>query len=241
MRNRSDRLGGLERALWALGLGLAGWYGMVSAEAWIYQARQRAALEKLVAARADGRTAEEYSADSGAASDDAALDMPAEARVPGLLPGDPPPALGPTPPGSATQRPSHRRPPGRQLIGQLDIPRLKLSVAVVAGDDDATLRVAVGYLPYTSLPWEGGNTALAGHRDTFFRPLRDISAGDEIRLLTPNGELRYHVRKIFVVEPDAVWVLDAQPDATLTLITCFPFSAVGSAPWRFVVQAVRVG
>ena len=125
-------------------------------------------------------------------------------------------------------------------IGRLDIPRIGLSVAVAEGDDEKTLNVAVGHLPDTSLPWQEGNTALAGHRDTFFRPLRRIQAGDEIRFATRHGTFRYRVVRHMVVEPDALWVLDASPTAALTLITCYPFDYVGPAPRRFIVHAERV-
>ena len=125
-------------------------------------------------------------------------------------------------------------------IGRLEIPRLGLSVVVVEGDDESTLKVAVGHLPDTPLPWQEGNTALAGHRDTFFRPLRSIQAGDEIRFATRHGTFRYRVTRHTVVEPDDLRVLDASPAAALTLITCYPFNFVGPAPRRFIVHAERM-
>lgn len=125
-------------------------------------------------------------------------------------------------------------------IGRLEIPRFGLSVVVAEGDDENTLKVAVGHLPDTSLPWQEGNTALAGHRDTFFRPLRRIQVGDEIRLVTGRGTFRYRVSRHTVVDPDALWVLDASPAAALTLITCYPFDYVGPAPRRFIVHAERL-
>jgi sortase A len=127
-----------------------------------------------------------------------------------------------------------------ESIGRLEIPRIGLSAVVAEGDDDNTLKVAVGHLPDTPLPWEEGNTALAGHRDTFFRPLRRIRVGDDIRLATPRGDFRYRVTRHTVVDPDEVWVLDASSGAALTLITCYPFGFVGPAPRRFVVHATRI-
>jgi len=127
------------------------------------------------------------------------------------------------------------------LIGELEIPRLKLSVVVVEGDDEDTLKVAVGHLPDTPLPWQAGNSALAGHRDTFFRALEGIRLGDEMRLATPQRELRYRVERTLVVEPDDLSVLEPSPEPRLTLITCFPFSYIGNAPHRFIVQARRIG
>ena len=126
-------------------------------------------------------------------------------------------------------------------IGRLDIPRIGLSVVVAEGDHEQTLNVAVGHLPDTPLPWQEGNTALAGHRDTFFRPLRRIQAGDEIRFATRRGTFRYRVIRHTVVEPDELWVLDASSAAALTLITCYPFDFVGPAPRRFIVHAERIG
>lgn len=125
------------------------------------------------------------------------------------------------------------------LIGSLKIPRLKLSAMVVEGDDDQTLKRGVGHLPDTPLPWEKGNAALAGHRDTFLRAMRDISAGDEIRLTTPHGEFAYRVREIAIVTPENLSGLSVTDESSLTLITCYPFSYIGNAPKRFVVRAAR--
>lgn len=125
-------------------------------------------------------------------------------------------------------------------IGRLTIPRIGLSVVVVEGDDDKTLQTAVGHLPDTPLPWQDGNAALAGHRDSFFRPLRHIQMGDDIRLETLHGIFHYRVTRQIVVEPHEVWVLDPSPTAALTLITCYPFDFVGPAPRRFVVHAERI-
>lgn len=124
-------------------------------------------------------------------------------------------------------------------IGRLEIPRIGLSAVVAEGDDEDTLKVAIGHLPDTPFPWQEGNAALAGHRDTFFRPLRRIRVGDDVRLETPRGTLRYRVTRHTVVDPDELWVLDASPAAALTLITCYPFDFVGPAPRRFVVHAER--
>ncbi len=79
------------------------------------------------------------------------------------------------------------------LVGMLDVPRLRLTTPVVEGDDDRTLNRAVGHLPDTPLPWEKGNSALAGHRDGLFRPLKDVKVGDEIRFRTTREQLRYRV------------------------------------------------
>jgi sortase A len=130
--------------------------------------------------------------------------------------------------------------PAGSVIGSLDIPRLGASAIIAEGDDDATLDVAIGHLPDTPLPWLDGNSALAGHRDTFFRPLRHIRIGDEVRVSTVQGEFRYRVHETRIVSPDDLSVLAPTGRPTLTLITCYPFSYIGTAPQRFIVRAERV-
>ena len=127
------------------------------------------------------------------------------------------------------------------LIGAMEIPRLRLSATVIEGDDDSALKVAIGHLSETPMPWEDGNSAFAAHRDTFFRPLKDVAVGDVIRVTTPHGEFEYRVRETLIVNPKDVWVLDSTARPTLTLITCYPFSYVGHAPQRFIVRAERAG
>ena len=126
-----------------------------------------------------------------------------------------------------------------QLLGLLDIPRIGLSVAVIEGEDAATLAVAAGHLAATPLPWQAGNAAIAGHRDTFFRPLQQVKVGDAVQLATLRGTFTYEVRRVRVVGPRDLSVLDPSQEAALTLITCYPFRYVGAAPLRFVVQAAR--
>jgi sortase A len=133
--------------------------------------------------------------------------------------------------------PRHHDPPPGSVVGRIDIPRLHVSAVVRAGSDARTLRLAVGYIPGTALPGEPGNIGLAGHRDTFFRRLRDIRPRDEIRIETPRGTYRYRVANTRIVNPDDVWVLDPTPHPTLTLVTCYPFTYIGSAPRRFIVRA----
>lgn len=129
-----------------------------------------------------------------------------------------------------------------EIIGRVDIPRLKLSAAVAEGDDDKTLGNAVGHLPDTPLPWHRrGNVALAAHRDGLFRRLEKIRLEDEVRVVTPRGEYHYRVKQTRIVDPDDVWVIAPTEAPTVTLITCYPFSFVGNAPQRFVVQAEMIG
>ena len=124
-------------------------------------------------------------------------------------------------------------------IGMLEIPRLGLSSVVIEGDDVAALLLGVGHLADTPLPWRGGNSVLAAHRDTFFRPLAGIRRNDVIKFSAADAEFEYVVKETMIVEPTAVEVLDPTETATLTLITCYPFDYVGPAPSRFIVRAER--
>jgi sortase A len=123
------------------------------------------------------------------------------------------------------------------LVGRIDVPRLKLSALAREGADVGTLRRAVGHIPGTALPGAPGNAGFAAHRDTFFRPLQSVRNGDEVILTTTRGVYRYLVTGTRIVEPADVSVLDPTPEATLTLVTCYPFDYVGSAPQRFIVRA----
>ena len=125
-------------------------------------------------------------------------------------------------------------------IGTLEIARVGLSGVVVEGDSDAVLDRAIGHLPDTPLPWKDGNSALAAHRDTIFRPLKGVRLGDVLRLKTPHGDFDYRVTETLIVKPDEVWVLDPTPVTTLTLISCWPFNYIGHAPERFIVRAERI-
>jgi len=126
------------------------------------------------------------------------------------------------------------------VIGEIQVPRLGLNAIVVQGDSPASLRRAVGHISNSALPGEWGNVALAGHRDTFFRPLHDIRLGDEIRFKTPERSFEYLVESIEVVAPNDIQVLEPSTGHDLTFITCFPFHFVGAAPKRFVVRAREV-
>jgi sortase A len=133
----------------------------------------------------------------------------------------------------------HRLPQGA-LVGRIEVKRLGLSVAVVEGTDEALLAKAAGHIEGTSLPGEDGNVAIAAHRDTFFRPLRNIRKNDIIGVTTPNGAYRYRVVEVGVVTPDTVSVLTSSGGQVLTLVTCYPFTFIGSAPDRFIVRAEEV-
>jgi len=126
------------------------------------------------------------------------------------------------------------------LTGRIEVPRLGLSVMVADGIDKRTLLRAAGHIPGTTLPGRPGNVGIAGHRDTFFRPLRNIRRDDIITLYTPAGTYSYRVVSTRVVAPTEVSVLDQDESEILTLVTCYPFSFVGPAPDRFIVRAERV-
>ena len=126
------------------------------------------------------------------------------------------------------------------LIGRMEVVRLGVSVMVVEGTSNKTLRRAVGHIAGTALPGQAGNVGIAGHRDTFFRPLRNIQPDDLITLTTLRGEYRYRVVSTKVVGPDNIAVLDSDGSEVLTLVTCHPFYFLGSAPNRFIVRATRI-
>lgn len=197
---RRHSLRWLERLLLVIGIVCLGYYGYVSAETALYQAREARELQAILAS---------------------VPDRPASAAgTPVVRRREPPP------PGSA--------------LGRLEIARLGVNAVVRAGSDARTLRLAVGHIPGTALPGEPGNIGLAAHRDTFFRRLGTIRAGDEISVVTPQGTFRYEVQGTKVVDPKDVWVLDPTEQPSLTLVTCYPFTYLGSAPQRFIVHARQI-
>ena len=123
------------------------------------------------------------------------------------------------------------------VLGEIEIPRVGMSAMIAEGDDQRTLKRAVGHVPGTALPGDRGNVVLAAHRDTLFRSLRKIHEGDVIRVATWTGSYRYRVKSIRVVAPRDLGVLAPTDEPTLTLVTCYPFYFVGPAPKRFVVRA----
>jgi LPXTG-site transpeptidase (sortase) family protein len=148
------------------------------------------------------------------------------------------PALSGAPPIASRSNPfrSLMRPdPG--VLGRLEVPRLNLNVIIREGYDMETLRRAVGHIPATAQPGGPGNFVVTGHRDTFFRPLRGIARGDEIRAITRHNVSVYRVYALSVVSPDDTHVLKPTRDPECTLITCFPFDQIGPASRRLIVQA----
>jgi len=222
----------LERLLLAVGLlclGLVA-FAVIDARWFAYQEGRR--LDRAL------RAARE-SAAAGPESRMAGKDLAARRGAPGsasetdrldtFRPGGPP-APPPAPEGS--------------VLGRIEIPRVGVSSLVLEGVSGATLRRGVGHIAGTPLPRVTrlpGNLGLAGHRDTVFRGLKDIRKGDSINLDTLNGTYSYVVDWAQVVDPNDVGVLAASNQPELTLVTCYPFYYVGSAPERFVVRAHLLG
>jgi sortase A len=142
-----------------------------------------------------------------------------------------------TPPASEAKAQSSAE---GSVIGRLAVLRLGVSTMVVEGAGARDLELAVGHIPGTAIPGEAGNAGIAGHRDTFFRPLRLIRKDDAISVTTSSGEYQYRVVSTEIVKPDDVRVLDPTKTEMLTLVTCYPFYFVGPAPRRFIVRAKRI-
>jgi sortase A len=159
------------------------------------------------------------------------------ARLPAGSGKDLPSSPLPPVPSEADRARVERAAPEGSLLGRIEIGTIGLSAMILEGTDGKTLRQAVGHIPGTALPGQQGNIAIAGHRDTFFRGLRNIHLGDEITLTTLHGTYRYRVDSTKVVEPEDIAVLDHSDDAILTLVTCYPFYFVGPAPKRFILRA----
>ena len=122
-------------------------------------------------------------------------------------------------------------------LAVLRIPQIHLEVPVFDGTDELTLNRGVGRIVGTSRPGQAGNVGIAGHRDGFFRVLKDIAVGERVDLLTPNRTDAYVVDKVVIVNPEDVHVLESTSVPSLTLVTCYPFYFIGSAPQRYIVHA----
>jgi LPXTG-site transpeptidase (sortase) family protein len=129
---------------------------------------------------------------------------------------------------------------GTACIGRIEIPRIRLSSLIVEGTGSLSLLSGAGHLSNSALPGDPGNVVLAAHRDTHFRELRDIRAGDLVRIETPYRTVFYCVDSTVVVDPTRTDLLAPTDESRLTLITCYPFRWIGRAPKRFVVTAHAV-
>jgi LPXTG-site transpeptidase (sortase) family protein len=149
------------------------------------------------------------------------------------LPGD---ANGPTGTSGSAVSP----PPGTWLA-RLEAPSVHMATTVLEGSDDGTLSRGAGHIEDTPFPGQRGNIGIAGHRDTVFRPLRNVHVGDPLDLTTADRVYHYRINKTSIVDPDDVYVLDPTSEPTVTLVTCYPFEYIGHAPRRYIVQAQLVG
>jgi sortase A len=204
----------LERFLFTLGVALLGVFLAASGYAWFSQSYYNWAFERLL--KGQSASLVDYASHFFKESP-APVVKTAPARKPTLVvtPGGP--------------------------IGRLEIPSVDLSVMVLEGTDEWTLNKGAGHVEGTALPGNRGNFAIAAHRDTFFRPLKNISKDDVVTVTTVAGSYQYKVERTRVVLPSNTSVLEYTEPATLTLITCYPFYYVGHAPKRFIVQARLVG
>lgn len=205
----------MRRLLLLLGLAGIGYYGYSVAEESIYQSYANWAFDQEIAGHSV--TFWDY--------------LRSLAGLSQALPAEQPAGLPKTAPES------HRPAPG-EMLGKVTIPRLDMSAVVLEGVDDATLRRSAGHVPSTALPGDVGNFSIAAHRDTLFRPLKDIRVGDEVQFATAQKNLVFRVVSTRIVKPTDVSVLNPQGNSRLlTMITCYPFYYVGSAPKRFIVTA----
>lgn len=141
---------------------------------------------------------------------------------------------------SSLRRSAYRRSLKQSLprpVAVLELPRFGLRVAVLPRMDDVALNRAVAHVSGTAAPGQHGNVGIAGHRDSWFRPLENIHRGDELRLVLPGGVRDYVVAESWVTVPKDVRSLARTKRDALTLVTCFPFRYYGEAPKRFIVRA----
>jgi LPXTG-site transpeptidase (sortase) family protein len=214
-------LGIFQVILLTVGAVSAGWYGCAKLLESVYQRSQERQLDREIAQ---------------ASRIESPLSLPGDSRA-NVLRTSIHPNPAPQPIHAVRTETAER--PGRPGLARIEIPRLGIRAMVGEGIDDRTLALAVGHVPGTPFPGEPGNSAIAGHRDTFFRHLGGIRRDDTIRVTSSRGVFTYVVDGVEVVNPDDVEVLSPRSESTLTLVTCFPFDYIGPAPKRFVVIAHR--
>ena len=122
-------------------------------------------------------------------------------------------------------------------LTRIQIPKIKLDAIITEGVSHRALTLGPGHLQYSAVPGEAGNSVIAGHRDTFFRHIYELKAGDDIYVERRGKQFHYVVTGKRVVQPSDVSVLDSSSEARLTLITCYPVYYIGPAPERLVVVA----
>jgi len=234
MKRSSGLLRLIEIALCVAGICLLGFVLGESLLRWDYQAQQERALERGPAVSVP---ANEPLLAPVEIADTAAIST--ETFGPPELVQASPVKRAETPPPKIRKK---RQEPAfdSTALGRIEIPRLGVRAIVKDGADEGTLARAVGLVRGSARPGEIGNMVLAGHRDTFFRPLRNIKVNDRIRMVVPPNTYEYEVQSLRVVAPEETSVLDSKGVEELTLVTCFPFRFIGPAPDRFIVSATRV-
>lgn len=144
-------------------------------------------------------------------------------------------------PGDTGSSASHAEPVGPGTwLAQLAAPSVHLTATVLEGTDDQTLAKGAGHIEDTPFPGQNGNIGIAGHRDTTFRPVRNLKAGDVLTLTTASTVQQYRITWTKIVEPEDVYVLDPTKKPALTLVTCYPFEYIGHAPHRYIIRAELV-
>lgn len=204
-----------ERALLLIGILCLGIYAWSWLDTWLFDRAQNARLEQALAHPEKKRPAAETDSFES-------FRKGAERELPEKKSSAPAPAEG-------------------ELIGRIAVERLGVSAIVLEGVGNRELRRGAGHIPATPLPEQGkGNVGIAAHRDSFFRALKDIREDDTIELTTLDGTFRYKVEWTKIVKPTDISVLEPTDEPALTLVTCYPFYYVGSAPKRFIVRAYRI-
>lgn len=219
-RVRRRWIRGLEKFFWFAAILLLGLYGLVYLDRTIFQSYQSWAFDRKL----ENKPA------------------PLLEFLPQALRGAHSARRSSDPPEVFARRPLPGRSalPQGALVGRIEIPSVGVEAMVINGTDDSYLSRAVGHIEGTPLPGSPGNVGLAGHRDTFFRGLKSIRKGDVIVIRTLDGSYRYVVDGLSIVGPGDTEVLAASAGRSLTLVTCYPFNYVGSAPRRFIVSAREV-
>jgi LPXTG-site transpeptidase (sortase) family protein len=210
-----------ERLFFAIGLVCFGLCAAVLVHAWSFQAYENWAFEQQL--RGESVSVREFLAETVSWPAPAAEEL----LVHSAAESGKPPTLGFHGAG------------GGAIVGRIEIPRIGLKAVILEGVAPRTLALAVGHIPGTALPGRTGNVGIAGHRDTFFRGLRDVRAGDAIVVTTLDGSYEYRVKSCEVVGPHETGVLKDAGEPALTLVTCYPFHYLGPAPERFIVHAER--
>ena len=209
----------IEWILLLMGLSLAAVYGAARLESWL---GSRAALDRISQLESPAPTT---TPEDESGLEDELLDSSPEVSFAGWAQGRI---------RAYTESLSREYP---TPIGVLEIPKIHLAVPLLDGTDDLTLNHAVGRIAGTARPGEEGNIGIAGHRDGFFRDLKSVRVGDAVELRTRKGIATYVVDQIRIVDPQNIEVLRPHSIPSLTLVTCYPFHFIGSAPQRYIVMA----